>query len=78
MHKYKSHVMILYGFIFVGNAGSPRCAEDYKKDPLRYLHFWIRRDPLGVGIVLDKSNLLLLGSNGQKKKKNITQPFFVL
>ena len=25
-----------------------------KRDPLRYLHFWISRGPLGMGIVLYK------------------------
>ena len=38
--------------------------EEKKRDPLIYLHFWVRRGLLGMGIVLDKSNLILLGSYG--------------
>ena len=34
--------------------------EEEKRDPLRYLHFWVRRGLLGMGIVLDKSNMILL------------------
>ena len=47
--------------------GSPWCCIRLKKRPLRYLQFWISRGPLGMGIVLDKSNLLHLGSYGQTK-----------
>ena len=43
-----------------------------KGDSLRYLHFWIRIGPLGMDIVLYNSNLLLLGSYGQKKIGNTT------
>ena len=28
------------------------------------MHFWISEGPLGMGIVFDKSNLLLIGSYG--------------
>ena len=36
---------------------SPGSCIKLKKNPFRYLHFWISRGPLSLEIVLDKSNL---------------------
>ena len=51
-------------YFFVCLHWSPRCCKRLKKRLLRYLHFWTSRGPQLMGIVLDKSKILL-GHNFQ-------------
>ena len=55
----------VFGHFLASGALTPFLYWLLLRGQLRDLLFWIRRGPLGVGIVLDKSNLLLLWSYGK-------------